>query len=354
MLRALSRAPRSFVIPKEPTMDAGHFDTWLRSFAATRTRRGTVLSLLGAAIGLVSWPGAEKAHAARGRCDRTCGECETCREGRCRRSRRGKQRCRRGTCVAKPNGAACSIGTCTGRRCVASAQVFETPGTQTFTAPRAGTVTIEAFGAGGGAGGAGGSGGDSAFPGGGPGSPGAGGKVTATVPVAAGEILQVNIGAVGGNGGGGGAGTTLAAGTPGSSGAAGSPGGVAGLGGGPGGAANAGGGGGGGGGGGSSDVRRSPFGAGNRILVANGGGGAGGGGGGNAGGGLGGPGGTGGGAGGGGISNGGGGSTGGTGTAGSAGGAGGAGGTALVPAGGSAVANQRAGNGKVTITFTPS
>ena len=245
---------------------------------------------------------------------------------------------------------------------------------QTFTVPAGVTsLTVEAYGAQGGSGGI--------VPNENNASGGSGGYATATLSVAPGDVLQVNVGGQGGSAVGGAAGS------------AGCNGGAAGGSGSTGG----------GGGGGASDVRQGGTGLANRVVIAGGGGGGGGGGGiefgpggGGAGGGASGsPGGNGTvpepgseGVGGGGGTNASGGSggalngstgmlgtggsggayTGGTGGGGGGGGfyggggggaafgfgaAGGGGGSGLVPAGGTTTAGGRVGDGLVRITYSP-
>jgi hypothetical protein len=174
--------------------------------------------------------------------------------------------CRRG-CPGQ--GEANTTVRCAGGKCE-QVRTISVVGTASFTAPAAGTVTVEAIGAEGGRGGRGGTIGSGTFTKtGGPGGfGGLGGRVTASFAVAAGEVLQITVGRRGDTATNGGTTSSGIGGTGGSpDGATGGAGLVAG---GPGG-------GGGGGGGGSSDIRRAPFAAADRIVAAFGGGGGGGG-----------------------------------------------------------------------------
>src|SRR5688500_14044565 len=76
------------------------------------------------------------------------------------------------------------------------------PGTFIYTAAVAGTLRIDAFGASGGRGGDGGDLVDDSFsiPGGAGGDPGAGGHVLESIAMAAGEDLQIIVGAAGSRG----------------------------------------------------------------------------------------------------------------------------------------------------------
>jgi hypothetical protein len=83
-------------------MDGTHFDTLLRGLTATRSRRGTVVGLLGGVFGLLGRGAAEakhhkkkhKKHKSR-TCKPSCGACAQCDKG---------------TCRSEPNGTACGAG----------------------------------------------------------------------------------------------------------------------------------------------------------------------------------------------------------------------------------------------------
>jgi hypothetical protein len=246
--------------------------------------------------------------------------------------------CRRG-CPGQ--GEANTTVRCAGGKCE-QVRTFSVVGTASFTAPAAGTVTVDALGAAGGRGGSGATVGSGAFTRiGGPGGDGGfGGRVMASFAVAADEVLQINLGRLGEAGFRGGTGS------PGAGGMGGSPDGATGS---PGLVVDGPGGGGGGGGGGSSDVRRAPFAAADRIVAAFGGGGGGGGSAGDPTGPSGGAGGNGG--------AGGGGTSGGPGAptnnrnADGASGVPGSPGSGFGPTGGVVTAGYQAGNGRVTLTF---
>ena len=86
-------------LEKACSMDADRFDTLSRSLTEFRSRRTTLASLLGGALGLVGLAGAEA--------KKKCQPCKKRKNGKCK----GK----------KPDGTACPGGACLGGSCVAAA-----------------------------------------------------------------------------------------------------------------------------------------------------------------------------------------------------------------------------------------
>jgi hypothetical protein len=314
-------------------MDAEGFATLLRSFSATPSRRGALRLVASSALGLLGWSTAPEATAhdlvkkckkfdnktKRKKCLKKAKQHnathttpapssppgpDLCAGVVCGPVRNGTSACRNGVCVITScdpgfrdcNGlvldgceaeidsdlnhcGGCGVvcpgqGTDATVRCVARrcelVHIFAVEGTQSFTVPAQGTVTVEALGAQGGRGGNGS--GSFTFLGRG-GAGGRGGKVTASFAVTAGENLQITVGGVGGDGGNGSR-PDAGLGGPG-----GFNGGGTGENGDPGSSSTSGGAGGGGGGGGASDVRRGGTTPSDRVVIAGGGGGGGGGGG---------------------------------------------------------------------------
>jgi hypothetical protein len=144
-------------------MDPNRHHALASSLAVAGSRRHALTASLASVLGFLGLARPVPTFAA-GKCKPTCGECQRCKKGTCHKTKHGKKRCKKGTCQAKSDGTGCSIGTCQGGTC-ATGVVVQTfsPGTSSFTAPQAGTVTLDAFGARGGSGAIGGVGGPGEF-----------------------------------------------------------------------------------------------------------------------------------------------------------------------------------------------
>ncbi|MBL8129912.1 MAG: hypothetical protein JNM64_19905, partial [Chloroflexia bacterium] len=115
-------------------MDGHQFLRQRPALAASRRSALSALLAIPAAIPLTTVVAKKK----------RCAPCKRRKKGKCKKN--------------KPDGTACPQGACQRGRCLPVTRAFTSPGAFTFAAPRAGTVTIDAFGAGGGQGGAGGTG----------------------------------------------------------------------------------------------------------------------------------------------------------------------------------------------------
>ena len=89
-------------------MDGPRFDTLTRSFTTTGSRRRALALALSGAAGIIGLTHAHDA-AAGGKCRPKCKECKQCKKGK-----NGKK----GKCKPKPNGTACTAGTCQGGSCI--------------------------------------------------------------------------------------------------------------------------------------------------------------------------------------------------------------------------------------------
>jgi hypothetical protein len=290
-------------------VDYSQFDDLARAFAAgSAPRRNALRGLTGAALILLGWHSLEEtaAHDTLKKCKKfkdkqkkkacikkarkhsaehlsegstSSGRSDPCAGVTCKAVPNGTSECQNGACVvascqtdftqcgtacvdmqADPQhcgkcGVACpgdDPNRCINGQCL---QTFESFGTRLYTAPAQGTLQVEVIGA---HGGAGGRASDAGPFGGEGGVGGSGGKVTANFAVAAREVLQIRVGEAGSD-------------------ALGRQGGRGGVNGGGNGEDGQNGAGGGGGGGGASDVRRGDFQDSERVVMAGGGGGGGGG-----------------------------------------------------------------------------
>jgi hypothetical protein len=99
-------------------MDPDRFDTLIRSLSAVRSRRQTLLTTLGAALGTLRLGASDDALAAKsGKCARLPGECETCTKGKCQR-KNGKKSCKAGKIQSKVDATACAGGSCQNGQCI--------------------------------------------------------------------------------------------------------------------------------------------------------------------------------------------------------------------------------------------
>jgi hypothetical protein len=83
-------------------MDADRFDILARSLTAAGSRRAALAVALSGALGVLGLTDADDATAS-GKCKPKCAECKKCKKGT-----NGKE----GKCKKKPNGTACTGGTC--------------------------------------------------------------------------------------------------------------------------------------------------------------------------------------------------------------------------------------------------
>ena len=86
-------------------MEATRFDDAAKILGSRTTRRVTLGALFGSMLGS-SMPA--KARRTSGKCEPTCGTCETCDKGKCKKKKHRKKRCKKGTC--KPlTGTGCTL-----------------------------------------------------------------------------------------------------------------------------------------------------------------------------------------------------------------------------------------------------
>lgn len=184
-------------------MDNRRFNALTCTLADRLTRRHLLRPVSGSILAaFLTRLGLENAAADHG-CRHhgaTCKKHAHCCSGRCKK-RRGKQRgrckCPAGTRVCGTTACCSGVEVCTEGACgpLVDEQTYNTPGAHAFTAPADGRVNVETLGAGGAPGGRGGSSGGFG------GSGGRGGRVSSAVfPVAAGDVLAIQVGGAGGGG----------------------------------------------------------------------------------------------------------------------------------------------------------